>query len=56
MLPLLKQARLNLEEAGVDRTDVPLFLGAAGMRLLHVNDRTAIITSVRSFEIMAFVW
>ena len=50
LLPLLEQARLNLDEAGVDWTDVPLFLGATGgMRLLPTSDRMAIMATIRSF-------
>ena len=49
MLPLLEQARLNLEKAEVDWTEVPLFLGAtAGMRMLPTSDRMAIMASIRS--------
>jgi apyrase len=50
LLPLLEQARLNLDGAGVNWKDVPLFLGAtAGMRLLPTSDRMAIMASIRSF-------
>lgn len=50
MLPLLEQARSNLDEVGVDWADIPLFLGAtAGMRLLPTSDRMAIMASIRSY-------
>lgn len=50
MLPLLEQARSNLDEVGVDWAEVPLFLGATGgMRLLPTSNRVAIMASIRPY-------